>query len=73
MQSLIAAGRFSPFTAVMNVTGEPSISLPLARAANGLPIGVMFTAALGAEGVLLRLARQLEITMGWSTSVAPRG
>lgn len=73
MQSLIAAGRFSPFTAVMNVTGEPSISLPLARAANGLPIGVMFTAALGAEGVLLRLARQLEITMGWSTAVAPRG
>ena len=70
LQTLIAAGRFAPFTAVMNLTGQPSISLPLARAANGLPIGVMFTAALGAEGLLLQLARQLELSVGWSTAVA---
>ena len=70
LRTLMAAGRFAPFTAVMNLTGQPSISLPLARAANGLPIGVMFTATLGAEGLLLQLARQLEVSIGWSTAVA---
>ena len=72
MESMMAAGRYSPFTAAMNLTGQPSISLPLARSATGLPIGVMATATLGGEGVLLRLARQLEMTMPWSTAVAPR-
>ena len=49
MRGLVAAGRFSPFTAVMNITGQPSISLPLAHGPDGLPIGVMLSAALGEE------------------------
>jgi amidase len=69
--SLQAGGRFSPFTTLMNLTGEPSISLPLARTAGGLPIGVMFTAALGEEGMLLRLAGQLEAAAPWPTAPAP--
>lgn len=71
LQTLIATGRFAPFTAIMNLTGQPSISLPLARSANGLPIGVMLTSALGTEGLLLRLAAQLEAAAPWPTSVAP--
>jgi amidase len=70
MAALQAGGRFSPFAAVMNLTGQPSISLPLARSAAGLPIGVMCTAALGHEGLLLRLARQLEVATPWPTAPA---
>ena len=71
LQTLIATGCFAPFTAIMNLTGQPSISLPLARSANGLPIGVMLTSALGTEGLLLRLSAQLEAAAPWPTSVAP--
>lgn len=48
------------FTPLMNVTGEPAISLPLAESASGLPVGMMFSAGLGEDGVLLRLAYELE-------------
>jgi amidase len=50
---------YSPFTAVFNVTGQPAISLPLARDASGLPIGVPLAAGYGREDVLLRVASQL--------------
>ena len=50
---------YSPFTAVFNVTGQPAISLPLARDASGLPIGVQLVARYGREDVLLRVASQL--------------
>ncbi len=48
------------FTPLHNITGEPAISLPLARSAAGLPIGMMFGAPLGADATLLELAYQLE-------------
>ncbi len=48
------------FTPLQNVTGEPSISLPLAVSANGLPVGMMLTAPIGAEARLLELAYELE-------------
>jgi amidase len=48
------------FTPLQNVTGDPAISLPLAESADGLPIGMMFSARLGREATLLELAYQLE-------------
>jgi amidase len=53
-----------------NLTGQPAISLPLARTADELPLGMMFTAAAGREDVLLRLAAQLEQASPWPL-VAP--
>jgi Asp-tRNA(Asn)/Glu-tRNA(Gln) amidotransferase A subunit family amidase len=50
---------YSPFTALYNGTGQPSISLPLNTNAGGLPIGVMFSAAWGQDHLLLQLANQL--------------
>jgi amidase len=50
---------YAPFTAAFNVTGQPAISLPLARDASGLPIGVQLVARYGREDVLLRVASQL--------------
>lgn len=53
------------FTPPFNMTGQPSLSLPLAHSANGLPIGMMFTGRWGDEATLYRLASQLEQAHPW--------
>ncbi|MGV0643259.1 amidase [Mycolicibacterium sp. XJ2546] len=53
------------FTPLQNATGEPAISLPLAESASGLPVGMMFSAPLGQEARLLRLAYELEEARPW--------
>lgn len=52
--------RVAAFTAPFNITGQPAISLPLYRSAEGLPIGVQLAAATNREDILIRLAAQLE-------------
>jgi amidase len=54
------------FTPLHNVTGEPAISLPLAESANGLPVGMMLSAAVGEEVRLLELAYELEEARPWA-------
>jgi Asp-tRNA(Asn)/Glu-tRNA(Gln) amidotransferase A subunit family amidase len=44
------------FTGWVNIAGLPSISLPVALSAAGLPIGVQFTAGFGADAALLDFA-----------------
>lgn len=57
---------YTPYTGVFNQTGHPSASLPLGWSGQGLPIGVMATAAKGAEELLLQVAAQLEEASGWA-------
>ena len=57
---------FGPYTAIYNVTGQPSMSVPLHWSADGLPIGVMFSARFGDDAMLLRLAAQLEKAKPWA-------
>jgi amidase len=57
---------FAAFTPAFNMTGQPAMSVPLHWTAGGLPIGIQFAAKLGADGLLLRLARSLEIAQGWA-------
>jgi Asp-tRNA(Asn)/Glu-tRNA(Gln) amidotransferase A subunit family amidase len=57
---------FGPYTAIYNVTGQPSMSVPLHWSADGLPIGVMFSGRFGDDAMLLRLASQLEKAKPWA-------
>lgn len=59
-------GRVFPFTPPFNFTGQPSMSLPLETTADGLPVGMMFTAKYADEATLFRLAGQLEKEAPWS-------
>ena len=54
------------FTPLQNVTGEPAISLPLARSADGMPVGMMLSADVGQEALLLELAYELEEARPWA-------
>jgi amidase len=56
---------YTPFTPVFNTTGQPAVSLPLARTAAGVPLGMQFVGRFGAEDVLLNLAAQFEQAMPW--------
>lgn len=54
------------FTAIVNVTGQPAISLPLHWTPDGLPIGVQLVGRYADEGTLFRLAAQLEADAPWA-------
>ncbi len=54
------------FTAMFNTTGQPAISLPLHRTAEGLPVGAQLVAAYGREDRLIRVAAQLEQAAPWA-------
>jgi amidase len=58
--------RFTPFTAIYNMTGQPAISLPLYESSAGLPIGMMLVGRPGADASLLSLGAQLEAALPWS-------
>jgi amidase len=61
------AGQFAVFTPPFNMSGQPAISLPLHRNADGLPIGIQLAAAYGREDALIRVAAQLESAHPWSS------
>jgi amidase len=64
-------GRAFNFTPPYNMTGQPSLSLPLGMFSDGLPIGMMFTARYADEATLFRLAAQLEQARPWADRHPP--
>jgi amidase len=63
--------RYSPFTPLANMTGQPAISVPLAMSADGLPIGVQILGRFGADALVLQIAAQLERAQPWADRIAP--
>lgn len=59
------------FTPPFNMTGQPSLSLPLAQSESDLPIGMMLTGRYADEATLFRLAGQLEKELPWKDRKPP--
>ena len=60
------SGAFTPYTAIVNVTGLPAIVLPLYHGADGLPLAVQLIGGPAREEVLLALGTQLEQAHPWA-------
>ncbi len=60
------SGAFTPYTAIVNVTGQPAVSLPLYHGEDGLPTAVQLIGRPAREDTLLALARQLEEALPWA-------
>lgn len=54
------------YLGVFNVTGQPSVSLPLAQSRSGLPIGVQVVGRFGDEATLVRVSSALEEAIPWA-------
>jgi amidase len=64
------AGVFTPFTAQINVSGQPAASLPLSWH-DGLPIGVQAIGRPAGESALYRLCAQMEEARPWADRRPP--
>jgi amidase len=66
-----ASIRFTPFTPVANVTGQPAVSLPLATTHDGVPIGVQLIGRPADEATLIRVSAQVERARPWAQRRPP--
>jgi amidase len=64
MADLERSGRFTPFTALFNVTGQPAISVPVGFGDDGLPTAAQLVAKPLGEDTLLQVAAQMETALG---------
>jgi amidase len=60
------SGRFAPYTALFNVTGQPAISVPVGFGEDGLPTAVQLVGHPLGEETLLQLAAQIEAARPWA-------
>ena len=65
-EAMRRAESMGAFTALINATGNPAISLPLHTSESGLPVGVQLIAPYGREDLLIRVAAQLEGAHPWA-------
>jgi amidase len=59
------SGAMTAFTYLVNLTGQPAMSVPLDRSPDGVPIGSQVIGRFGDEATLFRLAGQLERAHPW--------
>ena len=62
---VVEGAMVTPFTMLANLCWNPSISVPAGVTSDGLPVGLMITAARHRDDVCLRLARILESAAPW--------
>ncbi|MFL5927002.1 MAG: amidase [Gaiellaceae bacterium] len=58
-------GQFTPFTPIVNVTGQPAAMVPFG-VVDGLPVGVQLIGRPADEAALFRLAAQIEEAHPWA-------
>ncbi|PAQ08153.1 amidase [Mesorhizobium temperatum] len=62
---------FTHWPAIQNVSGQPSIALPVHVTDAGLPLGIQAAGRPGDEETLLSFAAQMEKISGWQARRAP--
>jgi amidase len=65
------AGRFTPWTPFVNVTGQPAVTIPAGFGADGMPLSVQLVGRIGAEATLYSLAAQVEQAAPWADRRPP--
>jgi amidase len=65
------AGRFTPYTPLFNLTGQPAIAVPAGLGSDGLPLSVQLVGRPGAEDVLYAVAAQIEEAAPWADRRPP--
>jgi amidase len=65
------AARFTPWTAVFNITGQPAIAIPAGLGEDGLPLSVQLVGRPGDEALLYSLAAQIEAARPWADQRPP--
>lgn len=63
--------KYGRFITLLNVTGQPGLSLPFRQSAEGLPLGVQLIGRMGEEETLLNLAADLEEARPWIRRLPP--
>ena len=59
------SGPNAVFTRPFNISGQPSLNLPLHVASDNIPVGVQFIGRIGDEATLLKLGDQIEKMSPW--------
>ena len=66
MEDLRRSGRFAPYTAIFNVTGQPALSVPVGFGEDGMPTAVQLVGHPLSEETLLQVAAQMETARPWA-------
>jgi amidase len=71
VRTVIGMSRFYPYCVPWNHLGNPAMSVPMAIAADGLPLAVQMIGRHGSEATLLSLAAQIEAERPWADKRPP--
>jgi amidase len=71
MSTFTRSAYFTPFTPIVNATGQPAVAVPLYEGEDGLPLAVQLVGRPEGEGALLALAAQLERAQPWAARRPP--
>ena len=65
--------KYSAYTHLQNMTGQPSASIPMGLSKKGLPLAAMVSSDAGTDALLMSLCAQLESALEFSLMRPPSG